>query len=185
MTSFTYSYPDDSLLAAGKPARAVDIRSIRDIGPAIAEGADGAPRVMLAALPRLEAGTTVRLELGAASLTGTTSYASLFRIGLMQFGTIRVSGTLTGTANTTHYVRALRMRAGVGAELASASVAAANSVAWSWDLPVIPGDTVHLQVREAGSVSGTLTLSGVQMKTGGQDYWPAATDYPLTGNVGL
>ncbi|WP_225029423.1 hypothetical protein [Xinfangfangia pollutisoli] len=43
--AYTYTYPPNAVLETGKPARAVDIRAIRDIGPAIAEGAAGAPRI--------------------------------------------------------------------------------------------------------------------------------------------
>lgn len=41
--SYTYTYVPNGNLETGKPARAVDIRAIRDMGPAIAMGAEGAP----------------------------------------------------------------------------------------------------------------------------------------------
>lgn len=104
MTSFTYSYPDDSLLAAGKPARAVDIRSIRDIGPAIAEGADGAPRVTDAALDTTATGDGANWVGNRAALIGAGGIGSMvFACGTSRSsspGTVSFGATVAGSSLT-------------------------------------------------------------------------------------
>lgn len=64
--AYTYTYPPNAVLETGKPARAVDIRAIRDIGPAIAEGAAGAPKNL---------GKSMDIDIG--NLTGTTAIVDL------------------------------------------------------------------------------------------------------------
>lgn len=104
MTSFTYSYPDDSLLAAGKPARAVDIRAIRDIGPAIAEGADGAPRVTDTALDTTATADGASWVGNRAALLGAGAVGSLvFACGVRRSSSpspIAFGGTVAGSGLT-------------------------------------------------------------------------------------
>lgn len=75
--AYTYTYVPNGNLESGKPARATDMRAIRDMAPAIAEGADGAPRVQWEAM-------------GASPLLGVGSVGGADPIAFTSIGDCRV-----------------------------------------------------------------------------------------------
>lgn len=147
---------------------------LRDAPIAIAEGAAGAPRNMLASLPRLVAGGSVRASIGdrAVNVGGGAATVSVF-FGVIQFGTLRIVTTYSGgTASIT------RTRAG-----STTTVATLGTSPDTENVDCIPGDLFSVSATELFSTGGgTLTITA-SLRTNGVDLWPAQGLWGnLTGN---
>lgn len=90
--AYDYTYVPNGNLETGKPARATDIRSIRDMGPAIAEAADGAPRVEPLALG---VSPLSRVTLSGTAYTTITGLDRVRQLGIIVYLASTASGAST------------------------------------------------------------------------------------------
>ena len=93
----------NSVFEAGKPARAIDMRNLRDNFAAMAEGASGAPSIQDAALDTGAATAAgiawVGLRMAAASVGGVGSYALLRFVAETGVGAVQGPGTTHAGSN--------------------------------------------------------------------------------------
>ncbi len=134
----------------------------RDNPIAIAEGATGAPRILIGAIERLTTGAQVRLRNDglAGAATGTA-----LDFGILQSGSITVEFTPRRTATTVDLVR---IRGGIPTSIYSASGA---DTARTRTISVLPGDRITLAWTGSNADDG---ISAARMRTGGADYWPVS-----------
>lgn len=96
----TWNPPSDSAIAQDKAIKATDIRAIRDLSTAMAEGASGATRMGLGFLPEIAAGDDIKvaMDTDVASANGL-----VFRCGIFQTGSVRIKVQLSTSANVQIY----------------------------------------------------------------------------------
>jgi len=128
---------------------------------AIAEGAINAPRMQMAAFPRLLPGASVRFK---REMSSAGPNVTLF-FPFVQFGTIRFS---LGPGNGGGIVTIVRRRADIGlTQYSGVAITPATT-----DIDVIPGDLVTVQLT-APSSSGVT----VSVLTDGRDIIPCGGDW--------
>lgn len=153
----------DTQLDPDAPVTSQLMYQLRDNPIAIAEGDDGAPRIVLKSIERLVAGNSIRAKDGPRVVNSGVSISVGF--DFMQIGTIRV--VVSGTINN-HTVT--RIRNGVTTTIS----AAGGGV--TVDVSVIPGDSI---LASGVSTGGTCTAS---LGTNGGNLWPGAAASKLEGN---
>lgn len=163
MTTYDASSLTDVNLSHKQPWTIQKARATRDNPIAMMEGADGAPRLQLAALPRLVAGGTTRSTASvSAPGAGTQAYATVHSFGFSQGGTIRCRFQSSGSSFETRF---RRTRAGSTSTLSSPTTSDTTV-----DVSVKPGDIVTIQYRDgfnAATLTGTFSTDGV-------DLWPSS-----------
>lgn len=98
----TWNPPSDSAIAQDKAIKATDIRAIRDLSTAMAEGASGATRMGLGFLPEIAAGDDIKVAMDTDFVVGGTS-TLIFRCGIFQTGSVRIKVFLSSAASTQIY----------------------------------------------------------------------------------
>ena len=173
----------NSVFEAGKPARAIDMRNLRDNTIAIAEGAPSAPRLLLRALERLTPGTSIRLRADTMlSVTGSTFVTvPNFAPDFIQAGTVRIAFEHRVNVNNTSEVRISRVRAGTSSVLTVISQGGTVFVAKTYDLGVQPGDLVSLQHRNTSSSISEIRNVRLQVDDG-VFFWPVSNFGYVEGN---
>lgn len=142
--------------------------ALRDNPIAIAEGASGAPRVQLAALPTLTAGSTVKLHAIRAETTGTGSTGPLFTVNIMQYGTLtyQVQARMTSGSGVLNFTR---LRGGLATVVANPTLTG-SYVTYSANIAVQPGDQLYFNI----STIGSWAIINGQILTGGEDLFPVS-----------
>lgn len=178
--AYTYTYVPNGNLESGKPARATDIRSIRDMAPAIAEGADGAPRIQLGALERLTPGDEIRAIRAGEHTGSSATYGVETSFRLMQKGTVRFKfghRKQSGGGSVGVSSQVFRIRDGVRTALYTVSNTTTSWVDRSVDVSVMPGDVVGVWHMDVGAAN-TWAVRDVQICTSGETVWPGADSAP-------
>lgn len=176
---------DDEIIPDAPIASLLGFR-FRDNPLAIAEGAIDAPRIQLAALPRLEVGSIKKLGLTPERVIGSTSFVEILRAGFIQEGTIRLSidyAREVGGGAIIVSLQVSRIRAGTPTVVASTSTTSSTYATWTADIPVLPGDTVLLEGKSS-SASGEqgLRIENSFFCTSGDDlYLARETEYEYAG----
>ena len=140
-----YTAPTDAQLAVDSPVRSLDMRNIRDLTQATAEGAVGAPRMYLGFLERVSAGTEIRWNNVSGYNTSSTSNTTAFEFGINQDGTVSIEDTHYAASTAVCYVIVQRIRAGTATDFLSFS--ASTSTVRSGDIDVIAGDNLKFVFR--------------------------------------
>ncbi len=159
--------PNTAVGVGGLPS-GTTVTALRDNPVAIAEGALGAPRILLPALETIAAGNTIRSRFdaevsGEHQLTG-------YGFAFIQTGSVRVTfehRSSVGDGNAT----VVRIRNGSETVLAT-HANTGSYVARTVDVSVIPGDFVF--VRNSASFAVPF-LRNVRFQTSGANLWPAPT----------
>lgn len=168
MTDFLPYTPDEYEPEA--PATALHFQRWFENWIAGFEGAAGAPRLMLAALPELVAGTINRAN-GPGGTTLSTTYVIAESCGFLQRGTVRLAFEHFSSANNRNSEAAVvRVRGGVPTTLQTWATSSLTPVARTLDVSVRPGDLVQFQHRTASPA--TSTMQTVRVRTSGGDLWP-------------
>ena len=152
-------------LLPGEPWTAGKALAIYENPTAIAEGAVGAPRILLPALERVTAGATIRSRNDTTVSVGASETATAHSFGFVQTGDVRVSYTMTSNGNATGSVR--RIRDGTAATLVSNTSGGTYTI----DAAVLPGDLI--EIRMVAAPAGAGSLSNCRFQTGGANLWPA------------
>ena len=161
MTAYTI-HPDE-IYDVGKPILGSTHLEARDNLIAMTEGDDAAPNIQFAALGRLTAGESLRVQGPDVLVTGASTFGSSITHGFLQVGTVRcVVSYVSGQVTTRRIVRA---RNGVSTTIASAGGTADLTA----DVSVIHGDTLSLQ-GSGGADTGTGTHSA-QIKVASGNLW--------------
>lgn len=140
----TWDPPSDAELDVDKPIKAVDIRRIRDLSQAMAEGASGAPSLGW---------------LNVSSQEPTSSVSSLTWTGLSAYHELRVMGIWSGVGTPTSIDLQIRATAGTWRTISSSNAPSANveqmfhGEVWNYDR--VDGDVV---VGKILAPEGTATL---------------------------
>lgn len=164
----------NALVAVGAKPFATTMQALRDNIVSLAAGDPGAPRVVLGAIERLEAGDQIRSRQDDTltdSPGGVTSANAVRSFDFMQAGTIRLYFEHSGSGASIR-----RVRAGVSTTLAS--FGAGTFVARTGDFPVQPGDSLVV----VANGTGTAQIRNFRLSTNGQNLWPGSR-VPLEGNV--
>lgn len=154
-----YTTPPWSQLVAGKPWTDEKAAAAFENSIAIAEGADGAPRLRIGALQRLSAGEEIRVRADAEVSSGT-----ILDIGFIQIGIVRIKFSHRSSSGLAS-ASVIRIRGGEETVLAVYDVGG-GFVARTVDCPVLPGDRIK--------VSSTGLISLCRMQTNGEDYFPVS-----------
>ncbi len=181
----TYVVIPNSVFEAGKPARALDMRNLRDNIPAAMAGDSGAPRLLLPALERLAVGTAIHLRNDATQSTNSSSFvtATGFTLDFVQAGTIRVAFQHRRTTTGNSEVRLLRTRASAAAVSASASNGTGTFVDATIDIDVQPGDRVVVQHRNTAGGANASEIQNVRLQLDAACYlWPVSNFGAYEGN---
>ena len=146
------------------------VKQLRDNPLAIAEGAQGAPRLYLRALERLQAGDQIRSRRDETiTVDGDTAGSvNVLSFDFIQYGTIRASFEVFGSA-TDSGGRVERTRNAVTTTVFIATTNAVHNV----DIDVLPGDRLQIVAFRVG-----LQVSNVRnarFQTNGQDLWPGSS----------
>lgn len=178
----------NSVFESGKPARALDMRNLRDNITAVTEGDAGAPRIKLQALEELVAGTSLRLPSSTLAGTSSASFVELVpspstglpnRQTFLQQGTIRLSFNYnrSGGIGGTVEVHVLRRRGGViNTVYATVATTSSSPVAASVDLTVLPGDEFYFMGRANGG-STLANVTAIEWKVDAAvNLWPTDTN---------
>lgn len=163
-----YTTISDATLTTGQPILATTGRALRDNPIAIAEGRTGAPRILLPALERIEAGNTIRSRIDdtVSAKAKVTGHGFAF----IQTGSVRVTfehrvDVGDGSAEL------VRIRN--GSETVLAAYASTTSyVARTADVSIIPGDFVYVRNKN-NSTTYSAYLRNVRFLTSGANLWPA------------
>lgn len=129
------------------------------------EGAPGAPKLDLGALPRIAPGGVIKVRSDAVQTIGSLT-SVVFVVGFLQVGTVRLTFEYTGVSGGSVSVR--RTRAGGVSVLATFSNSG-GFVARSVDCPVQPGDQILVQV-----VGGPIdsSIRNIRVQNDGANLWP-------------
>lgn len=160
----------DSLFDPGKAILGSTQLAQRDNYIAITEGATGAPRIMLPALERLSAGTTIRSR-NDTTIPTTSSDEGTFvghSLSFIQSGEVRVSFTITDEGGGGRTTTVIRTRAGVETTLLTQKTNGTYTV----DAAVLPGDIIRIQM--VGTAGDAGRLSNCRFQTNGENIWPAS-----------
>ncbi|WP_283177892.1 hypothetical protein [Gemmobacter sp. 24YEA27] len=160
---------------------------------AMFEGAQGAPRLSLGALPRLTAGNQIRSRIDAEQLATATGVSVLARLeaysfGMLQSGTVRMSFSHRSSAGSGGSgggnCQLVRVRGGASVVVATYvnTTTYANRVI---DVPVLPGDLLRIEATSPVSPTGgggtvQVFTSNIRLSNGGEDLWPGIPA-PLEG----
>ena len=168
----------DSSIEPGKPIRSIDGLALRDNPIAIAEGAAGAPRILLSAFERLTAGNVVRSRYDEQQSNSNGIYSLLAKWGMIQSGDVRITlEQRSQNASFAAEVRIVRSRVGVNTTLVTWSSFSDSFVFRSLDASVIPGDTLYVEHRSGvDSSSFPSRVRNLRLQTGGPVWWPAVAD---------
>lgn len=160
----------DSLFTTGKPILGSSQIAQRDNYIAIAEGATGAPRILLPALERLSAGTTIRSRNDTAIPPSASDEGTFVghSLGFIQSGEVRVSFTITDASGGPRTTTVIRTRAGVETTLLTQKANGTYTV----DAAVLPGDIIRIQMVGTQDTAGR--LSNCRFQTNGENIWPAS-----------
>jgi hypothetical protein len=159
----------DGMIDGDSPLKEEVVVALRDNPIATAEGNPDAPKNMLASLPRLLAGESVRAVLtDGDSRSDNGPVAATVLVGFTQFGTIRVLQTFTQTGVNTPRNRITRLRGGTSTVIQAFTATNPLTI----DIDCIPGDLFTLDATgTTNSGGGNIDLS-VTLKTDGIDLWP-------------
>ncbi len=126
---------------------------MRDNPIAITEGAAGAPRILLGALERLSAGSTIKYRADAVfSITSTTfTLVTNSNISFMQAGTVRVSLEHRRGAGGASEARIRRTRGTVVTAVTTFSTTNSTFTAETADVSIQPGDILDIVLRNTNS----------------------------------
>ena len=160
-----YTAHADALFDPDKPILGSTQLEQRDNLIATAEGATGAPRIVLKALETATAGDVVRSSRAVSSVEEAS-----FSFATMQSGTIRAKGTAAGSTNWA----IARYRNGV-----STSIGSGVATSFSFDVPVLPFDLVNISWSDSGPNNYTFSIC-----TDGGNLWCGnpSTTVGVTGN---
>ncbi len=148
------------------PLVAALFKALADNPLAIAEGAIGAPRILIGALERLNPGVQTRS-------TGQT-------FDFMQSGTIRYVFTQSVSTGT-QTVEVRRTRNGVTTAVATYS-SGPGTVVRTTDVAVLPGDRITSVITGTGG--GTGSINTFLFRTNGENLWPGVLAQ-VDGNIFL
>ena len=154
-----------SALLPGEPWTSGKALAVYENPIAIAEGAIDAPRILLTALERITAGTTIRSRNDTIRSVGDSETATAHAFSFIQTGVVRVSYTMTSNGNATGSVR--RIRDGTAATLVSNTSGGTYTI----DAAVLPGDLIEIRMVVVAFSSGS--ISNCRFQTGGANLWPA------------
>lgn len=147
----------NALFLPGKPITGATGTALRDNPIAIAEGEAGAPRILLPALERIVAGSTVKYRADATFpiAVATFTLVTNSNIGFMQAGTIRISldhRKVSGAGQCETRIR--RTRGAVVSAVTTFTNATTSFVTETQDVAVQPGDVLDIAIRDsAGATS--------------------------------
>lgn len=150
---------------------------------AIAEGAAGAPRLLLGALERLTPGTSIRLRADTMHSVNAATFTTVpnFTLAFIQAGTVRIAFEHRVNVNNTSEVRIYRRRAGISSVMTTISQGGTTFVAKTYDLDVQPGDLVFLAHRNTSSSDSE--IRNVRLQVGdGVFFWPVSNFGEVEGN---
>ena len=165
----------NALFIPGKPILGSTGAALRDNLAATMEGAAGAPRLQLEALPGLTPGSVIRSRNDAIVSAGAVTTITTFALGFGQSGTVRVTLEHSGGAGGgVPAARVVRSRAGSETTLITWSNNTATYIARSVDVSVIPGDTIY--VRAVGGSAAASSVKNCRIQTNGERLWPFAAD---------
>ena len=151
---------DPSTLLPGEPWTSAKALAAFENVEAAMEGAVGAPPLQFAALGRLVAGNSVRVQGSTTTATGAGNFVASVSHGFLQVGTVRcVILVISGTVSTR---RVVRTRNGVETVLASASGTDPLSV----DVGVIHGDAISLQGDGNASTGTGVHRASISIESG-------------------
>ena len=163
----------NALFIPGKPILGSTGAALRDNLAATMEGAAGAPRLQLEALPELTPGSVIRSRKDAIVSSGTGTTVTTFALGFGQSGTVRATLEHSGgPGGAVPEVRVVRSRAGSETTLITWTNTSATYVARSVDVSVIPGDTIY--VRAIGAAVSASSVKNCRIQTNGERLWPFA-----------
>lgn len=162
MSAPDYTPHLDSLFDPLKPILGGSHLEARDNLVSVAGGGVDAPRILLAALERLDAGDTLRSSSTVDVPDG--EFASAIEFNVMQLGDIRC--TCVSNSNLTLTMRVMRTRNGVTDTLSTNNTRTPISV----DFAVRPGDLV---VIEGSGNQGAGNITG-EILTDGASIWPGS-----------
>lgn len=175
----------NSVFEAGKPARALDMRNLRDNIASALAGEANAPRLYLPALERLAVGSTIHLRADAMQSAPGITWVTItgFTLDFVQAGTIRVVFQHRRIANGASEVRLLRRRAGASSVSSSASNSTSTFADGSIDLTVQPGDRITLQHRNNPGSSGSEVQNARLTLDPACYLWPVSSFGEYEGNA--
>ena len=153
-----YRSIDDSEVDPDAPVTSDLAYALRDNPIAIAEGASGAPRVQMAAFPRLVEGSVIKFD---RSITGTITEQAL-AFGFVQFGTVRLN--ISGSN-----IERLVVRRRNGSSSTQYSGTGTSAIV---DISVRPGDRVDCSVVTVG-----INTTAWSWRTNGVDIVPCSNDW--------
>lgn len=173
----------NSVFEAGKPARAIDMRNLRDNFDAMGAGDPGAPRVKFAALAgdgslvagttniidRLSPQATWTLRSGSRSDSGTISLSTPIasRVALAA-GSVKLRGTISATGTSTLVVRINNV------------VAYTLSGTFDQDITFAAGDFIDFITSSSRTVgngggSDNLSITNVRISATSPQIWATGT----------
>ena len=165
----------DTNLEPGKPIRSVDIIAIKDNTIAMGQGATGAQRMTLLAIEELTAGSTIRSR---KDTEVSTSGAELLQhtFAFFQRGTIRVTAKHKASSLAVSVLYFKRRRNRTTATVASWSTTSTSYITRTYDVSVLPGDTITIshQQTAAGSEFYLSYCKEARFQTNGENLWPGA-----------
>ena len=166
-----YTTPPWSQLVAGKPWTDEKAAAAFENPIAIAEGADGAPRLRVGALQRLSAGSVVRVrndaEISGVSLSGID-------VAFIQKGNVRITFEHKCDSGIAGAAKVVRTRGGIETQLASYSNTTSYG-ARSVDCSILPGDAISV-TNDNGGIETYVRLRNCRMQTNGEDYFPVTVN---------
>lgn len=144
----TWTSIDTARLEPGKPARSIDAMALRDNPIAIAEGAEGAPKIELAALRPLDPGGVVVFLFADISLANTVPNARSDTTEIYKFinrGTVTLTGSIASSGTGTAYGRVTIYKNGVAVYQKTNT-----SETFNINVAIDYGDTIHGHIQTQG-----------------------------------
>ena len=150
------------------------VKQLRDNPIAIAEGAEGAPRLYLRTLEQPEVGDEIQASVDEVVRIFETGFIAVMTFGFIQSGNVRISAEVrqSGGASTGTNHRIVRRRGRESTTLAEYVTTGSTWVPVSADFAVLPGDVITFEVRRQSETIQSETRL-LRLKTAGQDLWPA------------
>jgi hypothetical protein len=160
-------------LAAGKAYTDEKAQAQVENPVAIAEGATGAPRIRLAALENLAAGTSVRTNQTGPFVVSGNTFTAATGWAFIQSGTIRISVRHFQSGGNNSEVRIQRVRGGTTTTLTTLSTGTGSPGATqTYDADVLAGDVILLQNRNTNAASSS-TINIVELQVDAAvSLWP-------------
>lgn len=182
MTTYNAAAVADSVIAFKKGITLQQGRALRDNPLAMFEGAAGAPRLLVGALQRPNAGNTIRCRSDGLVNTTSTTFEIKHAFGLLQAGNIRIYLEHRSTTAATSTAEVYRVRNGTATLISAWGMSTTAFIARTTDFSVIPGDTVvvgHYKTAAAAS-----EIQNVRLQTNGEDYYPVPAVIPANSLTG-